>query len=228
VSPLGTRYQILASTENDPLDFEKEARESEERFTERNPRWDGSDGETFSGWSRRAAKTSISSAGVESFNTLIPLLNSLPSDEDMRDGDPEVEEGDQSQRVAQEQRNVRVRTYLHAASKEADNDYHLIVGGRGSANSRRYMNVEVSGLPPSGPHRQRLKQARIQFLDFFGDEAPGMDYDFYNPPIPVRITGSLFYDMDHRPGGVGPASLRRGLKTSWEIHPITKIEFLDE
>jgi hypothetical protein len=37
----------------------------------------------------------------------------------------------------------------------------------------------------------------------------------------VRIEGSLFFDVDHAAGAVGPANMKP--KSAWEMHPITKI-----
>jgi hypothetical protein len=46
-----------------------------------------------------------------------------------------------------------------------------------------------------------------------------------DPPVPVRVTGSFFWDVDHSPPNfIGPNDFKT--KTSWEIHPISKIEFL--
>src|SRR5437879_2768710 len=44
-------------------------------------------------------------------------------------------------------------------------------------------------------------------------------------PVHVRITGSIFFDVDHAAGVVGPGNFKP--KTAWEIHPITKLEFLN-
>jgi len=59
-----------------------------------------------------------------------------------------------------------------------------------------------------------------------GDHLPGTSYDFYDPPVPVEVTGSLFFDMSHATGnGPGPQSLRHDIPTIWEIHPIPHILF---
>jgi len=70
-----------------------------------------------------------------------------------------------------------------------------------------------------------LKEARTAFKDFFrehGDQF-GSSYKKFDPPIPVRVEGSLFFDLDHAAGVVGPQGMRPS--TAWEIHPVTKIEF---
>jgi hypothetical protein len=38
----------------------------------------------------------------------------------------------------------------------------------------------------------------------------------------VTVEGSLFYDVDHAPGAVGPRDMKP--TTAWEIHPITQIQ----
>jgi len=227
VTPQGTRHRIISSNETDPYEFDERAKRDSESPAARSSRWDGSDGETFSGLARRAAKTSISSARIEPFDSLVELLNVLPDDDDMRDGDPNIEHGPDSSRVDEENSNVLVPAYLYAASKEDDNDFHLIIGGEAS-DSEQFMNVEVSGLPISGPDRDDIEAVREQLATVLDGQLPGGRYDFYDPPISINVSGSLFYDIDHPPGQIGPASLRDGLNTSWEIHPITRIEVRNE
>ena len=72
----------------------------------------------------------------------------------------------------------------------------------------------------------RLKAARDKYKAFFGSDLPGTRYDFYDPPIPVEVEGSLFFDMSHVTGTrPGPASLRSRIPTIWEVHPVTDIVF---
>ena len=72
------------------------------------------------------------------------LLASLPKK------DPKgVSEAAGSKRIPEEQRNVRVRAFLYAASREPDNDFHLIVGDDPAAAAPKLMTMEISGLPPS-------------------------------------------------------------------------------
>jgi hypothetical protein len=87
--------------------------------------------------------------------------------------------------------------------------------------------MEVSGLPPANsPHFATLNAARDSYLEFFGDGLPGPSYDFYDPPIPVEIEGSLFFDMSHATGSrPGPSKLRPNMPVVWEIHPVSKITF---
>jgi hypothetical protein len=66
--------------------------------------------------------------------------------------------------------------------------------------------------------------ARKAFKTFFGTDLPGFTYDFYDPPIPVSIAGSLFFDMSHATGQrPGPASLKSRMPTIWEVHPVSSI-----
>jgi len=179
----------------------------------------------FAGHSRKAAKLSISSAQPETFKSLTDLHKTLPSEKKMASLGITTEPT--SKRVAEEERNVTVRAFLYAASREADNDFHLIIGLAPDAQEELYMTVEVSGLPAkTSPHYKRLVAARQAYKDFFGKQLPGTSYDFYDPPIPVEIEGSLFFDVNHLTGGrPGPQSLRDHIPTVWEIHPISRIEF---
>jgi hypothetical protein len=183
--------------------------------------------EEFLGTSRKASKTSISKSPVEDFSTLRELVAALPSDEQMRQ--KQIPRDATSSRVPEEDRNVKVNAYIYAARKEADNDYHLILGTSPEANDRVFLTAEVSGLPSAGPFREPLKKARTDFESFFNREHPSFlehstnRYVRFNPPIHVKVAGSLFYDNDHPPGALGLDVLRP--KTSWEIHPVTDIKF---
>ena len=183
-------------------------------------------GDNFRGRARRAAKLSIADADVEDFDDVRDLIATLPAHEDMVNHDPPITTSPDSDRVEEEERNVRVRTFLYAASREDDNDFHLILG-RDPGASEMYMNMEISGLPaPESEFFETLRDARDAFKDFFGDNLPGLSYDFYDPPIPVMVEGSLFFDASHSSGQrPGPQSLRDDIPTVWELHPITSIEF---
>ncbi len=90
------------------------------------------------------------------------------------------------------------------------------------------MTMEVSGLPPKNNAKfdfADLNSARSAFKKFFGAKLPGFTYDFYDPPIPIEIEGSSFFDMTHATGArPGPQSLRSRMPTIWEIHPLTSIK----
>ena len=178
----------------------------------------------FKGTSRRAAKLSISDAPMESFEDVKDLIDTFEKHDKMIEKDIPKDAG--SDRIAVEDRNVRVKAFLYAASVEEDNDYHLIIG-RDPSKAARYMTVEISGLPPnSSDSFEKLDEARTAYFDFFGDGLPGTSYDFYDPPIEIVVEGSLFWDASHANGGrPGPAKLRPKMPVVWEIHPVTKIEF---
>jgi hypothetical protein len=182
-------------------------------------------GDNFGGKDRRAAKLSGAVAPVEQFQDVKKLIESLIPVAEMKK--LHISTAPTSNRVAQEKRNVRVRAHIYAASREADNDFHLIVGRKPSAQPRMFMTMELSGLPSANSAAfKRLKAARDAFKDFLGSHLPGLSYDFYNPPIPVEIEGSLFYDATHDTGqSPGPKTLRADMPTIWEVHPITKIVF---
>jgi hypothetical protein len=198
VTPQGTRHRVIQSTETDPFEFGEQAKRDAEGPAARSGRWDGSDGVTFVGLSRRAAKTSISGASMVEFDQLSALLSGLPEDDDMRDGDPDIEEGAGSNRVDEEDRNVSVAAFFYAASREDDNDFHPAIGDDGT-NAVNIMDVEISGLPMSGPDRGSLEAANEDFANVLNGRLPGSRYAFYDPPIPVQVTGSLFYDVDYPP-----------------------------
>lgn len=183
--------------------------------------------EDFLGFTRKMVKTSISQSPVEVFSDLFDLVATFKSDSQMR-ASSGITSGTQ-RRVVAENRNVRVSAYLYAAKKELDNDYHLILGTDPESNILVFLSAEISGLPSAGPFRERLRQPRTQFETFFAAknisflEGLNHPYTRLSPPIRVMVTGSLFWNVDHSSGVVGPQGLRP--KTNWEIHPVTEIEF---
>ncbi len=182
-------------------------------------------GEDFAGTARKAAKLSIAAAPTENFNDLSKLIASLPAVDAMVKLN--IPTTANSNRVAQEKRNIHVSGFLFAASREADNDFHLIVGRDPKAGQEMYMTMELSGLPPANsPAFGPLSAARTAYKQFFGPKnLPGAGYNFYQPPIPVQIDGSLFFDATHSTGQApGPPSLKSRMPTIFEVHPITKIK----
>ena len=184
-------------------------------------------GDKFKGTARKAAKLSIANAPVKKYKDLKNLIKTLPADDDMKNRVPKIKTTATSNRVKEEKRNVRVNVFLYAASSEDDNDFHLILGRDPDTTPEMYMTMELSGLPSSSSASfEKLKAARDAFKAFFGDDLPGTRYEFYDPPIPVRIEGSLFWDASHSSGQrPGPKSLKSRMPTVWEVHPITKIVF---
>jgi hypothetical protein len=183
-------------------------------------------GDNFAGNDRKAAKLSKAQAKTEEFRDLKDLIGSLTPESKMVKHKPKITTGPKSDRVKEEERNVSVGAFLYAASREADNDFHLIVGRTHDSTPEMYMTMEVSGLPPKGSAAfADLNSARSSFKKFFGAKLPGFTYDFYDPPIPVEIEGSLFFDATHATGSrPGPSSLKSRMPTIWEVHPVTSIK----
>lgn len=184
-------------------------------------------GDDFAGEARKAAKLALAGAPVEDLANVGALVDTLPSQTTMVGHRPSITTDAESGRVAEENRNVRLRAFLYAASREADNDFHLIIGDDPNSEPHVYMTIEISGLPPEGSDSfATIKSAREAYKSFFGENLPNASYDFYDPPIPVEIEGSLFFDMSHASGrSPGPPSLHPDMPTIWEIHPVSKIVF---
>lgn len=188
-------------------------------------------GDSFKGTQRKAAKLSIAKKKMETFKDLKTLIKSLAPEADMINHDPPIKRDAKSDRVTEEKRNVRVSAFIYAASREDDNDYHLILGRNPNASPEMYMTMELSGLPPaSAKSHKKLKAARDAYKKFYDDnlggDLPGLRYDFPDPPIPVTIEGSLFFDVSHATGSrPGPKSLKSRMPVVWEVHPITKMVF---
>ena len=211
-------YRILETTE---VDEYEEGRALPEAVAE-------AAGDDFGGTKRRVAKLSIAEGNARRFADLEDLIQSLPPDGEMINRQPPIRDDETSRRVAEERRNVRVDAFLYAASREDDNDLHLIIGrDPDAAGAEVYMTVEISGLPPRTSRSfARLNAARNAYKEFFDGDLPGARYRFFVPAIPVRVTGSIFFDITHARGGrPGPQSLRANIPTIWEIHPVSRIEF---
>ncbi len=194
-------------------------------------RWGTADGELFHGCARRAAKVSLVSltdAPPERYGTVAELKHNLVGDDKMRHHHtPKLTEDVDSTRQPEEQRNVVIDALIYAFKAEDDRDFHLIVGDPDCHSPVCFMNVEVGALPEdAGSDKDDLAGVRAEFRSWIENE-PGATYLFFvddqgnDSPLPVRIEGSLFYDLDHTAGTVGPQGFRPD--TSWEIHPIRKI-----
>lgn len=180
----------------------------------------------FVGTDRKAAKLSIAAAKTQTYKNVSLLIDTVPHVADMVKLN--ISQEPTSNRVPQENRNVHVSGYLYACSREADNDFHLVVGLPPTPGQETYMTMEVSGLPPSTDAAYpELNAARTAFKAFFKNKSenlPGAGYHFYDPPIPVTAEGSLFFDVKHATGiAPGPKSLKSRMITIWEVHPVTKI-----
>jgi hypothetical protein len=178
---------------------------------------------TFLGKDRKSAKTSVSAARTENFENVATLFKSLPSDDHMRSLTPHISKKPESARVDDENRNVTVKTaYLFSIKRESDNDFHVIIGSSRDTATAVLLNVEISGLPDTASaYYEVLKKVREKFIARFGNICTKKS--FFNNPVNVEVSGSIFYDIDHPAGSVKFGTLRP--KSSWEIHPVTGIEF---
>lgn len=129
-----------------------------------------------------------------------------------------------SPRIAEEKHYVRLLkdTYLYAFKKESDNDYHVIIGDNKNVKKATFFNVEISGLPNS--NNKTFTAVRAAFEKQFVQVCSSGYVIFAQNPIKIQIEGSTFFDVDHKPGQIGPVGFQP--TTNWEIHPISKITFL--
>ncbi|MCW3126624.1 MAG: hypothetical protein JWO03_2282 [Bacteroidetes bacterium] len=185
----------------------------------------------FAGTDRMDAKTSIFRGNVTRYNTINDLIADLPSDADMKAHDPKITKLPTSERVAEEQKYVKVSTaYIYGIYRENDNDFHCIVGnGEVGGTRMKLFNIEFSALPPKNSHDYAdMNDVRSQIIEKFGDLACG-DGAFkpVEELIPVSIEGPLFFDIDHPAGVVGfsAGGITFHPKTAWEIHPVVKLDF---
>lgn len=178
----------------------------------------------YSGKDRAVAKTSLAGATpVKQFVSITALIAFLTPDATM-----ETKVTTTSKRVAEESFNVRLakNIFIYAMKKESDNDYHVIIGDNIKKSKATFFNIEISGVPKTG--NATNKQALQTIRDFFENnfvQLCGSKYAIFDSnPVPVSVQGSVFFDIDHKAGAVGPTGFRP--KTAWEIHPVSAIKFL--
>jgi hypothetical protein len=188
-----------------------------------------SDGEHFAGTAREAAKTSFARGVPQAFDSPGALLDSILRGEDPRANDSTMRAklNEHSPRGPDEQRNATVTGFLYATKKETDNDFHLLIGDNPNGGSGRFMTAEVSGLPvPTNATTPQFERVRNQYKEFFrstGQNLPGSSYRVFPEPVPVTITGSIFFDVDHK---IGEVHSRNALPESvWEVHPVSDLVF---
>jgi hypothetical protein len=214
-------YRILKTTEVDAYDEPAPAADTTRGLAPVPP------GNAYHGTSRKAAKLTIGTGALEVLPDLQALIGSLPADGSMIAHHPAIADTAGSARVPEENRNVQVRAFLYAARRETDNDFHLIIGRDRQLAPHLYMTMELSGLPPQASATYATMQSvRDAFTHFFGTHLPGVGYEYYDPPIPIQIGGSLFFDVHHAVGPhPGPSKLQPDMPTIWEVHPVTNIVF---
>lgn len=177
---------------------------------------------SFRGKDRGGAKTSIVGGEPDAYDSVAELEKALPSDDKMLHHTPEIT-SKTNERTDEERHQVAVPAWIYAVKYEDDQDFHVILGTNPQQKPVVYFNAEISGLPKSSAASyKRLAAVRKAFARVLGNKLPGPNkYHVYKPPLAVDLEGSLFYDVDHTPGEVGPKTMKP--KTAWEIHPITHI-----
>ncbi len=125
------------------------------------------DSNIFKGHARAQAKTTLAHAKVEKFSNLGALAASIPTDAFMLSYQPRIDRD--TPRVAEESRNVAVCAWILATKREADNDYHIMLG---DDTGKVVFNAEMSGLPDTGTktNRKALFTARATFESFVDEE----------------------------------------------------------
>lgn len=178
--------------------------------------------DNFTGTARKAAKISFVSTSYTTYASVTALRATLKTDAFMLG----LGLTNSSARNTYENKNVTITTaYLFAISRESDDDYHMIIGDA-SGTSANILNSESSGTPTtSASSYTAIKNVRTAIKAKFGtDFCTASGYTHFSPPIKLTtLKASLFYDIDHAPGTVGPSSNRPN--TSWEMHPINTIAF---
>lgn len=197
-------------------------------------RWQGPG--VYSGCARRVAKVSLvpeSEAPTEVYESIAEFKREVLDapemvDSFMRNGvQPRLTSHSNNDRHPSERRNVAIDCLLIAVKHESDNDYHLILGDPGCNDPECFFNVEVSGLPlPDHPDFDVLHEIQDGFETFIDHANVSGSYHFWVDPPLARVSGSLFYDISHAAGQVGPAGNRPW--TAWEIHPVRTIEIWEE
>jgi hypothetical protein len=175
----------------------------------------------YRGHDRGGAKTSIAAGKTETFASVGALIAALPPDRAMQQHTPLLTR-ETMDRSPDEGRNVSLDAWVYAAKYEADNDWHLILGTSPADTTKTYISAEVTGLPPAESRDfvvlHHARESARELLSW-SDRAETSRYRRYTPPIAVHVEGSVFYDVDHVPGVVGPTGLQP--QTNWEIHPVT-------
>jgi hypothetical protein len=87
---------------------------------------------------------------------------------------------------------------------------------------RRVFRPLMTGLPPENPMEPNITATRGAIKRLISQHHP--EHGLFDPPVHVRITGSLFWDGEHANQHVGPEGLQPD--TAWEIHPIKDLTVL--
>jgi hypothetical protein len=178
-------------------------------------------GNRFDGFYRKAAKMSVADNNAAGTN-LAKLITRLEAFDNAS-----IEVNDSSQRIEIEDSVVTlISVFLYAIAREADEDYHIIIGTSANPAKASFFTAECSGLPANDhPFFGKIKAVRKSLVELLGNkERCAGGYVKFNDHPRVKIIGSLFYDKEHESNLPGPASCKP--KTAWELHPITEFKML--
>ena len=149
----------------------------------------------FSGVARAAAKTSYTTAALQSYANIAGIRATLQTDTYMQG----LGITNSSNRTTPEQRNVSASvSYLYAIARESDNDYHLIIGDSPVSPST-LLNCEVSGLPSFKEGKVTrleawLKNKNLSLTDF---KKSYFYSDSHNDlPLMQKVTHPVAVDAD--------------------------------
>jgi hypothetical protein len=223
-SPTGNIYRYYQTDDPGAQAATRQARSDARAAAPRVADVSFDDSNVFKGVARAHAKTTLAHAKLKKFSGLDSLIATIPTDEFMLNYEPPIDQD--TPRVKEELINVGVCAWIVATKNEDDNDYHIMLSNQ---DGSIFFNAEMSGIPPTGSkaNRKKIFNARAIFEAFVEKDGRRTgSYTGWGDAVPVYVEGSLFYDSEHRPGKVGPAFARP--KSSWEIHPISKIVFEPE
>jgi hypothetical protein len=138
-------------------------------------------------------------------------------------------------RLPDEQQLATFTAYVYAYNMPKDKDLHVLLGSTPTLKTgTTFINVEVSGLPPSGTTGERAKfeKVRKDFLKIVGITGLSTSYNctYFLAPIAVTVSGGPFWDISHKNASTSSCKDKGGSKVTietanaWEIHPVTSIK----
>jgi hypothetical protein len=172
---------------------------------------------------------------TEIFDDLHALKKTLPPDERMRQ--KYADQLGNNARFPEELRNVSVVAYLHAVrlkygidahGNQADLNFQVLLGTSPRQGEGRFFSAEVSGLPHGGGDIASFSATRRQVVQLVTHVAKVPEKSFraafaqINPPIKVKVTGSLLFDAQVRAGSAGPDYAKAD--SGWQINPVISID----
>jgi len=224
--------------------------------------WDALIDLEFGGSYRRDAKTSYATKGnrlvaFESFKSVSDLIydiNNVSEEQSIKAAFKESTgrslgaNKNNEPRLDVENRNVMLTGYIRAVKWVAneDQDFHVMICEGNMKDGHPCFTTEVSALPKNGVRINDFRRARKELIavmsDFVDETDPAKPlkptnlkskWAFFEPGIPVEVSGSLYLDAIHPPGSVGPRpssknSLDHTTPTAWEIHPVWSVRRLVE